>query len=324
MTYTNVTGISLPLAVWLCADGYDYRPQGKSISATALLKPARQILLRERLTDDVSRTPDVSDFIASRLGHSIHDGIERAWTGDYEASLRLLGYPDSLISRVKVNPDMETAALRDTIPVWLEQRGSREIMGYTISGKFDMVLEGALQDFKSTSVYTWMLGSKDEDYSLQGSIYRWIHQDKITEDYINIQFIFTDWSRAQAKHNPNYPQQRVMEHRVGLMSLEETENWIKTKIRGLENHADLPEEALPRCTDKDLWRGNTVYKYYSDPTKAHSGGRATKNFDNLAEANSFMASKGKGIVITVPGKVKACSYCPAFPICTQKDEYEHD
>lgn len=319
MRITNVTGISLPLSVWLASDNYDFSANGKAISATALLRPIRQILLKERLTSDTRDTPDVSDFLASRLGHSIHDGIEQAWKSSYKTALKKLGYPDSLIERVKVNPEEIT---EDTIPVWIEQRAERELMGYTISGKFDMVLEGVLQDFKSTSVYTWLLGSKDEDYCLQGSIYRWIHQDKITADHINIQFIFTDWSRAQARQNPNYPQQRVLEHRVDLLSLEATEQWILNKLRALEEAADKPESEIPECTDKELWRGNTVYKYFSNPE--NTAGRATKNFDNLAEANKLRAEKGKGVVITVPGKVKACGYCPAFPVCTQKDRYEHD
>ena len=325
MTYTNVTGISLPIAVWLAADGYDFRPNGKSISATALLKPVRQILLRERLTDENMETPDISSYIASRLGHSIHDGIERAWKGDYAASLKLLGYPEKLIERVRVNPEpFELRERNDIIPVWLEQRGSREIMGYTISGKFDMVLDGVIQDFKSTSVYSYMLGSKDEDYCLQGSIYRWIHQDKIVEDHINIQFIFTDWSKAQARQNPKYPQQRVLEHRVELMSLEQTANWIKTRLKTLEKSALVDESDIPHCTDKELWRGATKYKFYLDPTKASAGGRCTKNCDTMAEAQAYQATKGgRGIIITEPGLVKACGYCPAFPICTQKDLYEH-
>lgn len=318
-TLTNVTGISLPLAVWLASDGYDFVPGSKSISATSLLKPVRQILLRERLTDENSLTPDVSDYIASRLGHSIHDGIERSWTKDYKAALKRLGYPQQLIDRVKVNPSEELED--DDIPVWLEQRGSRKIRGYTISGKFDQVLEGELQDFKSTSVYSWIKGSKDEDYSKQGSLYRWIHQDKVTSDVLNIQFIFTDWQRGMARSDPNYPQQRVMEHKVQLMSLEETERWIHRQLDHLEAHAELPEDELPRCTDKDLWRGETVWKYYSNPQK--TDGRATKNFTSAASANAHLSDKAKGVVIEVPGQVKACSYCPAFPICTQKDEYEH-
>lgn len=319
MRLTNVTGISLPLAVWLATDGYDFTAVGKSISATSLMKPPRQILLKERLTETTTDVPDVSEFIASRLGHTIHDGIERAWTDGYKDALRKLGYPEQIISKVEVNPEVPTPG---GIHVWLEQRSSKQIMGYTISGKFDMVLEGVIQDFKSTSVYTHMLGSKDEDYCIQGSIYRWLNPDKITEDHINIQFIFTDWSKAMSRSNPNYPQQRVLEHSVELMSLKETEAWIRGRITNLEKHADMPEEDIPHCTDKELWRSDPVHKYFSNPDK--TDGKSSKNFKILHDATAYQGEKGKGVVISIPGKVKACSYCPAFNACTQKDLYDHD
>lgn len=318
MRLTNVTGISLPLAVWLASDNYDFSAAGRrAISATSLLKPVRQILLRERLTEETSEIPDVSDYIASRLGHSIHDGIEKAWVSQYRPALRKLGYPENLIEAIRINPEEEEP---DTIPIYLEQRVEREIMGYTISGKFDMMLEGSIHDFKSTSVYSWIKGSKDEDYALQGSIYKWLNQDKVTGDHIYIHFLFTDWQKAMAKSDPNYPQQRVQTHPVKLMTVGETEQWIKRKLRELEAAADLPEDKLPRCTDKDLWRSDPVWKYYTNPAK--TDGRSTKNFKTAAEANAHMAKTGKGIVIHVPGQVKACSYCPAFPICTQRLEYD--
>lgn len=316
---TNVTGISLPLAVWLAADDYDFSAVGrKAISATTFLKPVRQILLRERLSPENRKTPDVSDFIASRLGHSIHNSIEMAWTHGYKTSMRTLGYPESLIQKIEINPINPDP---NKIQVWIEQRTERQFMGYTISGKFDMVLDGVLQDNKSTSVYSWILGSKDDDYRAQGSIYRWLNPDKITQDHMNIQFIFTDWSRAMAKQDPKYPQQRVLEHRVELMSVAETEAWMREKITYLERAADLEESEIPRCSDKDLWMTDPVFKYYANPAK--TDGRSTKNFDSLTEATKFRAEKGVGTIITVPGKAKACAYCPAAPICTQKDEYEH-
>lgn len=318
MLLTNNTGISLPMAVWLAADGYDFFPDGRSISATSLIKPIRQILLKERLTRDDKQTPDVSELIASRLGHTIHDGIEKAWTGNYAESLSKLGYPDQVIRRVAINPEK---VIGDMIPVYLEQRISREIRGYRISGKFDLIMDGELHDFKSTSVYSWIKGSKDTDYSMQGSIYRWLNPEKITNDHMQIQFIFTDWQKGLARSSPDYPQQRLMSHPVELLSLEKTEAWINDRLDQLEASAELPEPALPRCTDEDLWRSEPKWKYYSNPAK--TDGRASKNFNNAGEAYGHLAEKGKGVVIDVPGAVKACSYCPAFSICTQKDEYEH-
>ena len=59
-----------------------------------------------------------------------------------------------------------------------------------VSGKYDLVLDGQLSDYKSTSVWTYIYGSKVEDYIKQGSIYKWLSPDKITSDYININYIF--------------------------------------------------------------------------------------------------------------------------------------
>ena len=320
MQLTNLTGISLPLALWLANDTYDFIPGDKSISATSLMKPTRQIILGSRLTAKTRQTPDISDFVASRLGHSIHDGIEQTWKYAYKKSLAKLGYPQSIIDRIRINPTPEELT-EDALPVWVEQRGERTIKGYLISGKFDLVLGGVLQDFKSTSVYSWIMGNKDEDYKMQGSIYKWLHPKKITEDHMNIQFIFTDWSQAQARQQPDtYPQQRVKEHRVELLSIEETDNWIIQKLRNIEKAKLLDEADITHCTDKELWRSDPVFKYYGNPEKLE--GRSTRNFKTLDEANALCAKKGKGIVITVPGKVKACLYCAAFDACTQKDSYD--
>lgn len=319
---SNITGISLPLAVWLCADGYDFNPgDEKAISVTALMKPVRQILLKERLRKEDRDTIDVADLIASRTGHAIHDSIEKAWVQDYKSAMRALGYPQKLIDNIRVNP---TEPLKEgEIPIWVEQRGYKTFMGYKITGKFDQVFDGELNDTKSTSVYTYLLGSKDEDYCLQGSLYRWIHPDKITSDYININFFFTDWQRSRARQSNDYPQQRLLTHRVNLMSIQETEAWVRNKLLTLEKYADAPEEELPFCTEKELWRSDPVFKFYLNPKK--TSGRATKNCETMQEALEYKASKGgKGVIIETPGKVKACSYCAVFNICKQKDQYEID
>jgi len=83
----------------------------------------------------------------------------------------------------------------------------------------------------------------------------------------------------------------------------------------LDNAIGKPEEEIPSCTSEELWEDPTKYKYYADPTKLT---RATKNFYDLYEAHNFLASKGKGIVLEVPGKVKACNYCEFSSICKQR------
>jgi len=193
-------------------------------------------------------------------------------------------------------------------------------MGQAISGKFDFIGDGHLQDVKSTSVFSHIYDTKTEDYQLQGSIYRWLDQgERITEDYMSILFFFTDWSAGKAKVDKSYPPSQVMQKRIPLLDLTDTEDFITRKLSDLAQFANTDEASLPRCTDKELWRKPATYKYYRDGNPNAS--RSTKNFDNAGDAYARQQKEGRGIVVEKPGEVIACRYCPAFPICSQKDEY---
>lgn len=324
MRVTNELDISLPLAVWLLHDEYDYVNEPNYISATSLMKPLRQIILPKRIPPE-KQTSDVSEYVSRKLGTAIHDSIERAWSEGHGRSMKLLGYTKDVIERVIVNPTPEMLrAYNDIIPVYFEQRAFRDVevngVTYKVGGKFDMISDGIVNDFKSTSVWSWIKGTKDNDYALQGSIYRWLNPDKITEDFIRINFIFTDWSKMMLT-TAGYPQKRVEHKDVPLLTPRETENWIRNKLALLQKYKDAPESEIPECTDEELWRSEPKFKFYLDPAKASTpGSRATKNFDNLIDARKYQVEKGgKGAIVTVPGEPKACGYCPGFDACTQKD-----
>lgn len=313
---TNKEDIPLTLAVWAVDDDYDYVNQENYISVTQLIKPIKQIILGMRVTDEDT---DVSDLINAALGTCIHSGIEKAWKFNYKKNLKSLGYSDELINKIKINPKKEDLKNTD-IPIYIEQRNSIKVDNFTVGGKFDMVADGILHDNKSTSVYTWIYGGRDKDYCLQGSLYKLINKDIIKEDFIRINYIFTDWQKSAVTQNTKYPLNRLVCKDIPLLSLEETQKFVEDKIKQIKLYKDSPEEKLPRCTDEDLWRAEPKYKYYADPTK--TSGRSTKNFTSLEEANEYKLAKGnKGVVIVVPGEVKRCMYCHAYNICKQRREY---
>lgn len=310
MNYTNTSNIALPLAVFLATDNYDH--DEKVISATTLIKPVRQIILSQRLSAQDSLT-DISQLVSSRMGSAIHTAIEQAWLNPTDA-LYSLGYKENIVKRIKVNP--ESVSPQD-IAVYMEKRSQKQVLGYTISGKFDFVAEGKVQDFKSTSVWTYLNQTNADKYALQGSIYRWLNQDIITNDVMTIHYIFTDFNIAESKRNKDYPQSRLLSQEYPLMSVEQTNQWVRNKVKLIDMYKDAQEADLPLCSDEDLWRKPDVYKYYKDPNKLS---RSTKNFDNSAEAYAYKALNGnQGIIKLVKGQVAACKYCPAFNLCTQKD-----
>lgn len=317
-TFSNRNNIPLSLAVYLASDNYDYNKDPFTISVTTLLKPTRQVVLAARVPESLGVT-DIGALVQARMGQAVHDAIERSWTDDYQKSLTALGYPKRVIDLVRVNPtDAELRDNPDLIPIYLEQRASKKFGKWTLSGKFDFIGDGRVEDFKTTSTFTWTNNTKDEDYILQGSMYRVLNPEKITQDVMAIQFIFTDWSALRARSEKNYPPARSMERVLTLRPLADTERFIVGKLDELERSWDLPEDQLQLCTDKELWRSDPVFKYYKKPENDKPGGRSTKNFDNRHDAQLLFVSDGSvGKIKEVPGAPMACKYCAAFPICSQ-------
>lgn len=314
---TNNTGIPLSVAVWLCEDSYDYVEEENYLSVTTLIKSPRQIILGMRVPQS-SQSSDVVDRMASKFGTAVHSSIENAWINGKEDALKKLGYPDAIINRIKINPEADEIT-PDTIPVYMEKRAFRTVGSFTIGGKFDFVGEGTLEDFKTTGVYSYMSGSNEWKYQLQGSLYRWLNPEIITNDYMHIQFIFTDWSKndARAKAANGYPQTRMFQHKIKLTSVPEVHVWVTEKIRLIESLLNAPEHDLPLCDAAALWQDAPTYKYYKNQNNTV---RSTKNFNTFAEAQIRWIEDGRiGTIIEAPGLARACAYCDAFSLCTQKD-----
>lgn len=321
MQYTNKDDVPLSLAVWLAHSDYDFIPDEKSISATSLLKPVRQVVL-ERSISSSNKQKDILDSLAAVYGSSLHAAIENAWTSDkLPQTLASLGMTQKVIDRVKVNP---IEPEEGDINVYVEKRAERSISGYKISGKFDLVINGHLYDNKSTSVWTYIYKSRQDDYIKQCSIYKWLNPDIITDDTFSINYIFTDWSKSDAviKAKNGYPQKRLIEENFPFMSQVETENFIQAKLADIDKYIGFTTQTdLPECPESELWCSDTVYKYYANPKNRT---RATKVFDTAAEANSYMNQKGKGEVVRAIGKPRRCLYCDCYDICLQRRKYYSD
>lgn len=317
--YSHVSEVPLSLAVWLATDTYDYNPDPFTISATTLLKPLRQIILPARLepTDALVSLPDM---VKSRIGSAIHDAIERSWLNNHRNALAAMGFPKHIQERVLVNPSaIELASRPDAIPVYLEQRLTRKLGKWTVTGKFDFVGEGRVTDFKSTTVWTYLQQVNNTKYTEQGSIYRWLDPKLITADEMDLVFIFTDWKASQANQasDPSYPSRGFKRQVFQLNSLADTERFIRRKLDLIETYWDAPEASIPQCTDDELWRSEPTWKYYRNPLKTT---RSTRNFTSKHDAYTRLAEDGgTGIVKEVPGQATACKYCAAFPLCGQKD-----
>ena len=317
--FKNSSNLPLPIAVWLASSEYDFEGSSEAISATGMLKPLRSTILSQRVQQEANR--DLLDMADSRIGTAIHDAVERSFMENYKKILvEDFGYKNYLNERIFTDPNKILNKLKGEIGIYLELRSNKEIDGVTISGKFDFVIEGVVHDIKTVKAYSYMSNSNVKNYILQGSMYKWLNPTIITEDYMKIVYIFMDWAAMQAQANPQYPQTKILVLCYPLLSLEETENYIKRWISDYIRFKDSPQEELPYCSPEDLWEDPAVYAYYKDKTKLT---RATKKYDTMAEAMSANAANNfKGKVVKRDGIVKRCAkYCAAVGICSQAEQY---
>lgn len=314
---TNQGNLSLPIAVWLAADDYDLIARPNVISATGLLKPLKCILLTHKIVQaNLDSDTDIQDLIPSRLGTAIHNAVESAWINNLDQALTAMGLPKRARDMIRVNPSVVDPEYHN---VFIEQRTEKPLDGFIISGKFDFVENGRVKDIKSTGTYNWIHGGNDDKYAWQGSIYRWLSPDLITDNVMDVEFVFTDWKSLSARTDKKYPKRRVMTRTLPLKSLPETEYFIKSKIQQLQQYAGKPEAVIPPCTQSELWQRPTTWAYYKNPEKLL---RATKVFENEHDAISRKnADGGVGVIKTRRGAVKFCTYCSGRPICKQAEGY---
>ena len=272
MKWTNKYNLPEHIFNYLIADEYDY--QEGTISATTLISSPRIWALKQLHKDELTR--DCTDMLKIRLGTAIHDSLEKngAFSGD--------GFK--------------------------EKRFFVNFNNFNITGKMDAVINGVIRDTKSTSVWKYVKKEFD-DYIKQLSIYKWLlHKNNIeVKDYAYIDFFFTDWKKSDALKSKDYPQILYAEQRIGLWSIEKTEQYIEDR---LEKFAFALVD-LPECTTEELWQTEDVFAVMKKGAL-----RATKCFTNEDEANAYAAEKGL-IVEKRAGKAKHCSYCDCCKFCTQ-------
>lgn len=280
--YTNKFNLSKPIADWLQFDEYDREED--TISTTTLLKSPRQFHLEKRHRDKLEI--DISDLVASRFGTAIHNSFELAFTGN-------------------TNYQQEERHYKDI-----------DIYGNTfrLSGKFDFIVDNMIHDIKTTSVWTYMFDSNKDKYIQQLSIYKYLLNGKIAlKDTCKIVYVFTDWSKAKTLQDKQYPRTRVLEKEYKLMSIEETESFIKERLMKIVVNQDKSDTELDYCTQEELWQDKDKFAVYS---KAKNK-KATKSFDNLEDAMKFQREKGYEKVEHRKGGVQACNYCNVRNFCNQ-------
>lgn len=128
----------------------------------------------------------------------------------------------------------------------------------TVVGKPDIYYPKTfvLEDYKFTKIAAIRFSNT---YPHQLNIYRWLlEQQGHKVEIAQLHYCFKDFRKMmdfELKRNPDYPKAKIITHKVNLWSLEQTEGFIRNRLK---LHLEKPEM---ECTKGDFgkWQGETTY-----------------------------------------------------------------
>lgn len=284
MKYTNKN--KLPSAVVKALLHSDKAQVVQGLRVTTLIDSPRISQLRRQHSKEM--VEDVSQMVYRVLGNSIHKLFEEAAEG-----------------------------VNDVVS---EERLSHEVNGTMISGAIDYQFEGDnlidLKDYKSTSVFSVMMGPKVE-WERQLNVYAYLvrHSKGLKVGSATVIAVLRDWRQADAERRGDYPKAPILEVPINLWSEEDQDSYVEERVR-LHKVAELEDGLvpLPECTDGEMWAANEKWAVHTGPAK-----RATKLFDTEGEAKTFASKSSKRRVVHRPPVKRRCeqNYCGVSQWCDQ-------
>jgi len=260
-----------------CAVGERINTQDR-ISATELIGSPRVRQLKIRYGDKLEQ--DATDLLWALLGRGVHAVIEH-----HEGKNSIA-----------------------------ESRLAFEIDGITVSGQSDLyhdIAGGTVEDWKTTSVYAFLLGDKPE-WEQQLNIYAWLwRKTGFPVQHLRINAILRDWSKGKSKSQADYPDCPFKTIEIPVWPQEKCEDYVMERLVLHSSARYLPDDDLPECTPAEKWQKPTTYAVMKKGNK-----RATKVCDTKLEADSVAFGDKNLSVVERPGGCTKCEdFCPVKSMC---------
>ncbi|KKM81649.1 hypothetical protein LCGC14_1327630 [marine sediment metagenome] len=281
MKWTNRYNIDPVIAQAVMTD--DYEAVG-DISVTRLVRPPQITYLEHKHEDELEQ--DVVDGLFALEGRALHHILSLA---------------------------------RDETRLQ-EHRLTVDYNGWTISGQFDVLYQLApnqehiLKDYKVSSVWSHILGGK-EDHEEQLNFYAYLARENgIQVDEARVVMWFRDWMRSQVERDKQYPPLKVLEHRIPLWAPAQVETQFQAKV-SLHQIA-RGQGIYPPCTPEERWARPDSWAV----TKAGAK-KAYRVFEEPALAKAMADSMSGYEVVYRPGENARCAgYCSVVDFCQQAKE----
>jgi len=230
-------------------------------------------------------TVDVTEYLFSILGQSVHYILHE-------------GKPDDSLG---------------------EERISGTFINGTIAGKSDLYHKEGIEDWKVTSVFSFLLGVKEE-WEAQLNVYKRIWElNHFPVKTLKINAILRDWMRGKAKYDMSYPQIPFLSYIVKPWDVEMADFYINQRF------AIHKVESI-ECTPHEKWERPTTYAVMKGGNK-----RATRVLDTEKEAELYIKDikddkvrEQMSIELRKGECVKCADYCTPRDFCPYNKRKEEN
>lgn len=192
-----------------------------------------------------------------------------------------------------------------------QHKMEESIDGNIVVGIADIINNTIIDDYKCTSVYSYLLGDKPE-WTAQLNLYSYLltlgrrrNNINIPVTNLHIQAILRDWQKNKV-YEKDYPPVAFQTVEVDLWTFEQQDAYIKSRLK---DHIENPHR---ECTDEEKWKSEDTYAVMQSGRKS-----AWRVLDSLEQAEQWMKENIRGDkIVKRPGKCKRClDYCPVRSCC---------
>ena len=279
-----------------------YSSWGADYNVTSLIQPPRIVQLQKRYSEELDKLPMTDEFIEQQLssfqGNAIHERF------------RIMLY--RFINKWPNSGYM------------IERRVWDRICDRKISGQFDAYRNGALYDFKTTSVWKRIF-SQGTDWEQQLNIYAYLLKTcGIDVTLLYIIAWYMDWDKWKINQN-NYPKKKIEQIRLSnLWPFPEQKQFLEHRIELQKQNEDRADEDLDPCSGEEMWAKDTMYAVVAPGAKRaiRTKGLYTRQAAEDYIEQSKNKKKDDWYVETREGERTRCeNWCRYRDYCSQWKEY---
>lgn len=217
---------------------------------------------------------------------------------------------------------LENHAGEDTIA---ESRLYTTVKDRIIGGQVDNYHDKVITDYKITSAYTLVYGSRIEEWEEQLNGYAYLfRQHDFEVERLQIVAILRDWQESKAKQDSKYPQTPIVIIPLNLWTEAEQREFIEEAVYWNILAETTEDEALPLCRPHEMWEQPTKWALMKDGRK--TAVRVVETDEECNQLSEQYPINGIDYFwVQRPGARTRCErFCIVSSFCHQYKQYKED